>query len=68
MSLVDVLPIVAAVMFIIAGIIVIRGRGHGNGRLTFGTTASDVSGLDEAILSRSYIPALITILTHIKWF
>jgi len=36
MSLVDVLPIVAAVMFIIAGIIVIRGGGHGNGRLTLG--------------------------------
>ena len=36
MSLVDVLPIVAAVIFIIAGIIVIRGGGHGNGRLTLG--------------------------------
>jgi len=32
MSLVDVLPIVAAVMFIMAGIIVIRGGGHGNMR------------------------------------
>lgn len=32
MSLVDVLPIVAAVIFIMAGIIVIHGGGHGNMR------------------------------------
>lgn len=32
MSLVDVLPIVAAVIFIMAGIFVIHGGGHGNMR------------------------------------